>query len=145
MSSQIPILNVVRILDDRNLILVGSEIDKIREGEILAVLAVGPKIEEIGNVPLVVRKASVMVTTHAGGYIVASSPQEEETTYESSNLMAVLGGKERTKTVLVRRPLAVSEKDVMGNPARRPISIGDPVIRREDLREFVRYLAESMP
>ncbi|WNZ65183.1 hypothetical protein QEG98_17040 [Myxococcus sp. MxC21-1] len=141
MTSQIPVLKVIRILDDKTLVVSGEGVERIAEREDLVVLAVGPKLEELGDIPLVVQKAYVVVTSHVGSYLIVAPPVEHETVQENSNWGALIGGRERTKTLSVRRALPVMEKDVMGNPARRPIGVGDPVIRRSDLKEFVKSLA----
>jgi hypothetical protein len=113
----------------------------VKVGEQLLVLAYGGKMDELGGVPLVVPKAGVEITSHAGSYVIAKPPLITEQEPGWSAAIAAMG----TRTVTKRPLLDVTEAAIVGNPAGRPIEPGDHVIRERDLAEFVKHLTKSAP
>lgn len=138
-DTKFPVLKIVKVLDRTTLVLSGKGLDEIREGEPLVVLGLGPTLDEVGGAPLVVVKASVVVTANAGDYVVASPPGTE-VEEPATNFSAMLYGMKQTRTVVRREPLTVTESELSGNPASRAVAIGDPVIRRADYKAFVQAL-----
>lgn len=137
-ETSFPVLSVLKILDKQTLVLAGSNLNQINIGSQLVVLAEGPRLEEIGGIPLVIVKAEIEVVEHAGKYLIASPPGRE-VKYESS-LSAIARGLGPT-TVFTRPDLTIQEKDMIGNPSKRAVAIGDAVIRRKDLELYVDSLS----
>jgi hypothetical protein len=139
-----PLLKVLRILDPQTLVLGGAGLDKIHEGTDLIVVAVGPKIEEAGGAPVVLPKANLEVTQHAGAYVIARPPLRE-VEVAASSLASVLAATASTRKVKQREPLTVPENEVSGNPATRVVRLGDSAIRKDDLKNFVAFLVATTP
>src|SRR5688572_14698052 len=76
-AADFPLMEVLAFVDAVTLVLGGTNLERISEGDELDVLGIGkaniPKL----NVPLVVTKASVDATANAGVYILAKARKEE--------------------------------------------------------------------
>lgn len=132
-------MEVAEILDKTTLVITGEGVDSLQEDDELYILSAGRHIRGT-SVPLLIPKAKVVVTAPAGEYAIAQSQTVEET--EPSPLITSA----RMFAPVTRRyrpALSVDEKAMIGNPARSPITIGDPVVRSDDLPNFVKRMAEE--
>ena len=138
-----PVLQVAQILDKYTLVVTGENVDKLSEDESLMILARGTNVPGV-DVPLFVSKATVVVTEVPGPYAIVKAPTYEvqESTPSALSGFASILGASGTRTVTKRSPLSVDEAAIIGNPAVRPIVVGDPVIRRDDLQSFIRDLGQ---
>lgn len=133
-----PLLQVSEILDKTTLVVVGSGIDSLREGETLVVVAVGAPVGSTG-VPLVVPKAKLEVTSVLSQYAIVRPEAEEVEERPISTMLAMTAGRKYW-----RRPaLDVDEKDLRGNPARTNIARGDPVLRLSDVKAYSAFLGRK--
>jgi len=93
-----------------------------------------------------VPKATIRVTTATGPYAVARTLSYEVEVTEPSPFAVITAPTKRTETR--RYQLTVDDKQVSGNPANNPVSVGDPVIRPGQLPQFIIFLKsnpESIP
>jgi hypothetical protein len=134
---EFPILKVIKILDKTDLVVAGQGIEALRDRNDLFVLAIGGPLVEAGGVPLIVPKARLVVKHTAGAYVIATAPELTEQETKSALSLST------SKTVRRQERLNVDEEQMAGNPAGRPIAVGDPVIRSHDLGKFVQYLRDN--
>lgn len=138
MSEEYEPFTIAQILDTTTLVIVGTGVGALRKDEELQIVATGLNIPGL-NVPLVVPKAYVEVANVAGLYAIARTTTF--TTQETPSSLAALGAAlGAARTVTKRRQLDVNESQVIGNPANKPVAVGDFVIRPEDLPLLVNYL-----
>jgi hypothetical protein len=131
-------MTVSQLLDKTTVVIAGTGVQSLKAGDDLLILAIGPKLPGL-DVPLVVRKADVVVETATKYYAVARTP-EYEATVESG--IAVLSGMSNKK-VWRRDPLKVEEGQLIGNPGWGPVAVGDHVIKAGELSDFVDHLAAT--
>jgi hypothetical protein len=129
---QIPIFQLAQILDKGTVVITGASVGDLKEGQRLYVTAAGGKV---GESTLVVSKATLEVTLVTDKYAIAQPPQVK-TEVGVASFMNPLA----TTTRWVRPDLRVDEKELAGNPAYRPIRVGDVVIREGDLRQYANSL-----
>jgi hypothetical protein len=129
----VPMMRVSDILDRTTLVIAGPGVEKLTVGEELHIFAVGKEISGLG-IPLVVPKATVEVTSVAGVYAIARSPEYTEKV--SAFALDMFG-----RTVSKRDALNVDEKSLKGNPGSAPIRPGDPAVQLSKLPELVKALA----
>lgn len=130
----IPEMEVSEILDKTTFVITGKGMESVQRGSRLTILAVRGKVKNT-NAPLVLPKATVEVTSHAGEYVIAR-PQITESDESLGGILALTMNSKRT--VRRREPLQVEDDSLTGNPAHAPVKVGDPVIREEDLSEYVK-------
>lgn len=131
---------VGQILDKFSLIVRGDGIHELKVDDRVLVVGVGGTVAGT-NLRLVVPKAEVIVTLHAGEYVVAASEEtEREHTTDpfTSPLIAALS---KTTYTTNRAPMRVNEKQATGNPGNRPIEPGDYVVPVDEVPSFVRYIS----
>lgn len=136
-NKTLPELEVTALLDRRTVVVGGRGLDVLHIGEQLLILAVGNPLPGVGA-RLVMPKATVEVLQHAGAYVLAASPAQEE---EVASSLSVFMNRSTPKIVRRRPDMNVDEKAIIGNPANEPVRVGDPVIRPSDLADFVAALA----
>ena len=137
-----PLLEIVSFVDETTVILVGSRVDELRDGDALYILGIGRSVVPKANIPLISPKASLVVTFPAGPYALARTP--ETTTRAFSTLEALAAGLDfQRATTVTRRKLTTDERIFLGDPGKEPVRVGDPVIRKADLGAFIRYRAET--
>lgn len=138
MSDDYEPFTIAQILDSTTIVIVGNGVESLRPEEELQIVATGLNIPGL-NVPLVVPKAHVEVSNVAGLYALARTTTF--TTQESSpNLASIGAALAGVRTVTKRRQLDVTESQVVGNPANKPVAVGDFVIRPDDLPRLVNFL-----
>ncbi len=138
MATEIQVLKVLKLLDRQTVLIGGGDLSRFQEGTEVDVLAVGSPLQEVEGVPLVIPKARLEVTSNAGAYLVASPVV---TTSDETDVFSTVY---RTRKVRRREPLNVAETDLAGNPAGRPIVVGDPVIEAGKLQDFVNGMKEHL-
>ena len=91
---------------------------------------------------MVVPKATLEVTAQAGSYAVARSPARRT---EVPGPLASLATNwfEQSHTVFRRQPLTKDDKQFLGNPARGGVKVGDVVVRKGDLSEYIEYRSKE--
>ena len=133
-EKKVPVFQVSQILDKTTLLITGDKVGDLSMGSVLLILAV-TKSRSLKGIPLVLPKVTLEVTLVTDFYAVARPPVEK---HVSSSTMMTL----TTSTTISRRPkLDVEESNLVGNPASIPIAIGDPVIEKVNLRDYVAELA----
>ena len=137
-----PVLEVASFIDATTVVLVGEHVDWLEEGEELWILAVGESTIPKAGVPLVVHKAKIEVTFPAGVYTLAKSP---ERTVRMQNSLADLIAQTTTTTTTTRAKLTSDESQFTGSPAKKPVAVGDPVVRTKDVGNYIKWLAKSTP
>jgi hypothetical protein len=128
----VPIFQVAQLLDKDTVVITGPSVGELNKGERLEVTSVGGKVE---GAMLVVPKATLEVTLVTDKYVIARPPKIET----EVGVGAIMSGLART-TRWVRPELHVDEKELAGNPAYKPVRVGDVVIRAGDLREYAKSL-----
>jgi hypothetical protein len=134
-------MQVGQILDHTTVVVTGPGVAGLAPGQDLEILAVGREIPNLG-VPLVVSKATVEVESVAGLYLVART-KTSETEVSNSPSLPLIGTESSTRAVTRREQLTVEDQNLVGNPARTPVRVGDPVIRPEDLPQFIKHLVSQ--
>jgi hypothetical protein len=131
-------MQVGQILDKTTVVVIGPGIVDVRPGEALQILAVGREVPGVGA-PLIIPKATIKVGNITSAYVIART-----TTYEaevSSNPFELLGP--TTRKVTRHYELTVDESKMIGNPASTPVTVGDPVIKLNDLARFISQFTHS--
>jgi hypothetical protein len=134
-------MKISQLLDKTTVVVAGEGIERLGVGDMISVLAIGPKIHGV-SVPLVIPKAELEVDAVTKYYVIARS-LEYETTVDTG-LAAAIAGMTQQK-VRRRDQLRVDEKQLIGNPALAPVTIGDPVVATGELSEYVDHLAATLP
>ena len=138
----IPRLQVAQILDKTTLVISGTGIDQLHKDEDLWVVGTGSVVANT-ELPLVVPKATVVVTMIAPAYVIARPKVIEEEVPVQSMFTGILPPQPGYKTVRRRPGLNVDEQTLAGNPGSTPVRVGDAVIRPEDISAFVALLAQE--
>ena len=139
MSEQtVSVFKVDKILDSSTVVVTGETVGELSTDDTLWVLAVGPYVSETGP-PLVLAKAELEVTEVTDYYAIARPP-EREVREKSSFVLDVM----QDRIVRKRPSLPVANDSVLlGNPEKIPLAPGDYVIKKEDYRAFVAFLARK--
>jgi hypothetical protein len=84
-------------------------------------------------------KEVLEVTLSAGAYAIARTPVEEKQVamFGLENILSQM------KTVERRPPLSVNEKEMLGNPGRRLVKVGDVVVPTNNIPNYVEWLAQA--
>lgn len=128
----IPVLRVAHILDRTTVVIVGERVETLKPGEELMICYVGQSVGDTGA-PLVIPKATVVVATANGPYVVARSRTYDAP--DNYSVAAILG---QMGTVKKSENLNVDDKTVIGNPANSPVAPGDVVLKAADIAAYVR-------
>jgi hypothetical protein len=132
-----PVFKVAQILDKTTLVITGAGVGKLLEGAELLVLALGREIDD-PRVPLILPKEQLRTTLVTDAYAIARPP----VTAVEDPISSLFGT--MPKVVQKRLPFDVKEDQLVGNPARLPVEVGDPVIQPQHFRAFVALKAQEL-
>jgi hypothetical protein len=110
---------IAEILDKTTVVIKGTGLESLDPGDELSIVAIGPILPSIG-VPLVVQKADLVVDSASKYYAIAKTPQYEVTVEGLPALTGFMGPRKEWR----RDALKVDEKQVVGNPAWKPVAVG---------------------
>jgi hypothetical protein len=131
----VQVMKVSQLLDLNTIVVVG-DISGIARGAGLVVVSVGAPVPGT-SAPLVLPKVDLEVTQTSGHYLIARPPMVEVPNAFTSLVI----DSQRPKRV--RPQLQVDEQELLGNPAQKPVTVGDTVIRANDVADYVDMLAQG--
>lgn len=136
-----PILEIKAFVDATTVVLMGPHVEDLSNGDELYILGIGDTTIPGTAVRLVAPKATLEVTFVAQVYALARPPLEK---VEIANPLAgftaaadLFGS--ATRSVVRREPLTSDESQFLGNPGRKAVKVGDPVIKIHDLAEYLTW------
>lgn len=133
----VQVMRVSQLLDLNTIVVVG-DIAGISRGTNLVVVSVGAPVPGT-TAPLVLPKVDLEVTQTSAHYLIARPPMIEV----ASAFTSLVLDAQRPKRV--RPQLQVDEQELLGNPAQKPVTVGDTVIRNVDVADYVDMLAQGAP
>ena len=133
-------LEIVAIIDSTTVAIAGSGSHNLKENDELYILAVGRSIVPKVDLPLVAPKGKVIVTFPAGYYVLARTPVEEK--YAAG--FAITAADIFSPRVVERRAhLNVNENEMLGNPGRHGVRVGDPVVKVDELVNYIQWYGKE--
>lgn len=137
-----PLLEIKAFVDATTVVLVGHRTEELQEGDELYVLGIGDVNIPGTDMPLVTPKAKLEVTFPADVYALARSPAEI-TRVPRFLVSAALTEMMTGQTVERREPLTKDESQFLGNPARKPVQIGDAVVPAKRIGDFIKWRSDA--
>jgi hypothetical protein len=131
---EFPVLEIKAFVDATTAVLMGHRTHELEDGEELYVLGIGDTNIPGTDIPLITPKVKLEVTFPAQVYALARSTRE-------STGVNLLGSFAASMETFSRAPLTRDESQFIGNPARRPVRVGDVVVPAKRLGEYIKWRA----
>jgi hypothetical protein len=133
-----PLLKIVAFIDESTVIVAGDNIEQIDDADELYILGESDVTVPGIGAPLVIPKASLVVQTAAGVYAVARTPGRNVTV--NLGVQAAMNRAFAPQATRVRRPALLTDKtQFIGNPGSGAVTVGDRVVRKSDLKKFMKW------